>query len=247
MLITVKEIVNAWSIQPTGVIHVGAHAAEESNEYQQYNWKPVTWIEANPLLIDHLSEIVPKEDVVICAALWDEDGIKIDFNIATNGESSSLLVPAQHLNEYPEIHFTNKLNLQTKRLDSLMKDVPNFLNLDVQGAELRVLRGMGKLINSLDYIYTEVNDVELYVDCAKLSELDIFLGLHGFSRICLRRSGKSGWGDALYARNELHLRHSLKISAKTLINYIKYRGYISIVLLLKLKNFLGKNESNNHQ
>ena len=38
---------------------------------------------ANPLLIDHLSEIVPKEDVVICAALWDEDGVKIDFNLGS--------------------------------------------------------------------------------------------------------------------------------------------------------------------
>lgn len=227
MLITVKEIVNAWSIQPTGVIHVGAHAAEESNDYQQYNWKPVTWIEANPLLIDHLSEIVPKEDVVICAALWDEDGVKIDFNIATNGESSSLLVPAQHLNEYPEIHFTNKLNLQTKRLDSLMKDVPNFLNLDVQGAELRVLRGMGKLINSLDYIYTEVNDVELYVDCAKLNEIDEFLVSNGFHRICLRRSGDAGWGDALYARSDIGLQKSLKVTLWTFIGFSKFRVYIA--------------------
>jgi FkbM family methyltransferase len=225
MLITVKEIVKAWSIQPSGVIHVGAHAAEESNEYQKYNWKPVTWIEANPLLIDRLREIVPREDVVICAALWDEDGATIDFNIATNGESSSLLAPAQHLHEYPEIHFASKLNLQTKRLDSLMMDVPNFLNLDVQGAELRVLRGMGKLINSLDYIYTEVNDIELYVDCAKLNEIDEFLVSNDFHRICLRRSGDAGWGDALYARSDIGLKKSLKVTLRTFIGFSKFRVY----------------------
>ena len=225
MLIKVKEIVDAWSIRPTGVIHIGAHAAEESNDYQQHSWGPVTWIEANPSLINHLKEIVPSEDTVICAALWDQDEISIDFNIATNGESSSLLLPARHLKEYPEIHFNSQLTVRTKRLDSVLNRIPNFLNLDVQGAELKVLHGMGTLIDSLDYIYLEVNDVELYVGCAKLNEIDLFLNFQGFKRICLRRSGRSGWGDALYVRRNLKLRPSFKISSRTFINYSKYQVY----------------------
>ena len=223
MLIKVDEIVKAWSIYPTGIIHIGAHAAEESNEYQKHNWKPVIWIEANPLLIDQLRVIVPGEDVVICAALWDEDGMSIDFNLASNGESSSLLLPAKHLNEYPDIHFNSKIALQTKRLDSLLTEIPNFLNLDVQGAELKVLRGLGRLIDSLEFIYTEVNDAELYVNCAKLKDIDIFLDLHGFNRVCLRRAGNSGWGDALYVRRHLQIRHSLRITFGTLIAYLKFR------------------------
>lgn len=225
MLIPVNEIVRAWSIQPTGIIHVGAHAAEESKDYQRNRWKPVTWIEANPLLIDRLSQVIPIEDDVICAALWDEDGLSIDFNIASNGESSSLLTPAQHLDEYPEIKFTSKLPLKTIRLDSLMSKVPNFLNLDVQGAEIRVLKGLGKLINSLDYIYTEVNDDELYVDCAKLKDIDMYLEIHGFKRICLRRNGRSGWGDAFYVRKDLHLRKSSRITIRTFYLFLKHRAY----------------------
>ena len=234
MLITVKELVKAWSIQPSGVIHVGAHAGEESSDYQLYNWAPVIWVEANPNLINRLKEEVADEDTVICAALWDENHIPIEFNIATNGESSSLLQPALHLKEYPEIHFDSRITLQTIRLDSLLTEIPNFLNLDVQGAELRVLRGMGELINSLDYIYTEINETELYVDCAKLNALESFLETNGFKRLCLRRYGRSGWGDALFVRKNLAQSPSLRVSTQTFIHYIKIRAYIALTFLRKL-------------
>jgi FkbM family methyltransferase len=234
MLITVKELVKAWSIQPSGVIHVGAHAAEESSDYRTHNWAPVIWVEANPHLIHRLREVVAKEDTVICAALWDENQVPIEFNIATNGESSSLLQPALHLEEYPEIHFESQMTLQTSRLDSLLTEIPNFLNIDVQGAELRVLRGMGKLIDSLDYIYTEVNEAELYVNCAKLNDLEKFLEIAGFKRLCLRRYGRSGWGDAFFVRKKFMLNRSLRISTATFIHYSKIRGYMALSFLRTL-------------
>jgi len=237
MLITVSELVNAWSIQPTGVIHVGAHTAEETKDYQRYNWKPVTWVEANPKLIDRIRESVPKEDVVICAALWNEDGISIDFNLATNGASSSLKKPALHLKEYPAIRFDSYITLKTKRLDSILTKVPNFLNLDVQGSELEVLQGMGKLLDSLDYIFAEVNDIEMYIKCTKLEDLDAYLKSHGFHRICLRRFGRAGWGDALYARKALNLRRSSKITARTLITFFKFRALPAIRSIQKLLRF----------
>ena len=227
MLIKVQELVGAWSIRPTGVIHIGAHAAEESNDYLRHGWSPVIWIEANPMLIYRLKEIIPAEDRVICAALWDEDEVSLDLNVASNGESSSLLQPITHLIEHPSITFESQLALSTKRLDSILTEIPNFLNLDVQGAELHVLRGLGKLVESLDYIYTEINDEELYKDCAKLKDLDSFLESKGFSRICLRRNGRSGWGDAFYVRKEFHFRQSKRIAAKTFYLYVR-NGIFSI-------------------
>lgn len=231
MLIKVQELVDAWSVEPSGVIHIGAHAAEECSDYQQYGWEPVIWIEANPMLIDRLREIVGTEDMVICAALWDEDDLSLDFNLANNGESSSFLQPVTHLIEHPDIKFETQLTLSTKRLDSILTDIPNFLNLDVQGAELHVLRGLGKLIESLDYIYTEINDDELYKDCAKLSDLDCFLESKGFSRVCLRRNGRSGWGDAFYVRKVLHLHFSPRIAIKTFYLFLRnciYGVYVDI-------------------
>jgi FkbM family methyltransferase len=226
MLISLDEIVAAWAIRPSGVVHIGAHAAEESNDYERHGWGPVTWIEANPKLIERLRIIVPEVDSVICAALWDEDEKLIKFSIATNGESSSLLEPAAHLVEHPDIKFETHIQLSTKRLDSILNEIPNFLNLDVQGAELHVLRGLGRLIESLDYVYTEVNEKELYRNCALLEDLDEFMNFNGFSRVCLRRNGRSGWGDALYVRSDLRLRHSLRVSLKTFSKYLKFRAYL---------------------
>jgi FkbM family methyltransferase len=237
MLITVKELIDAWSIHPSGVIHVGAHAGEESLQYQQHNWKPVIWIEANPSLIDKLKMSVPKEDVVICAALWDTNDVQMEFNVASNGESSSLLKPEKHLDEYSDIEFTHTIRLHTKRLDSLLTQVPNFLNLDVQGAELRVMHGLGKLIHSLDYIYTEVNEKELYSGCAKIEEIDEYLLINGFKRICLRRAGRSGWGDALYVRNGLNKKPNFKIGTRTLMYFFKNRVYTFLVFFLHLCEF----------
>lgn len=234
MLITVSELVKAWSIQPSGVIHIGAHQAEEKCAYDLHNWTPVIWVEANPLLIDQLKRIVAKEDSVICAALWDEDEKEIDFNIATNGESSSFLLPATHLIEHPDVKFESRLQLFTRRLDSILTEIPNFLNLDVQGAELHVLRGMGSLIQSLDYIYTEINEKELYVNCAKLRDLDNFLQFRGFSRVCLRRNGRSGWGDAFYVRTEFQLHQSLRIARKTFYLFLKNGIYLAVRKLIFL-------------
>ena len=221
MLISVEELVRAWSIKPSGVIHIGAHAAEESREYMRFGWGPVIWVEANPQLIERIRENIPDEDLVLCAALWDESGQLIDLNVASNGHSSSLLRPALHLKEYPEILFNSQIKVHSQRLDSILTQIPNFLNIDVQGAELHILRGMGQLIDSLDYIYTEVNEKELYVGCVKLSDLEKFLKINGFRRVCLRRFGKSGWGDALYVRKTIEAPLSLRITARTFVFYLK--------------------------
>ena len=221
MLISVEELVRAWSIKPSGVIHIGAHAAEESLGYMRFGWGPVIWVEANPQLIERIRESIPDEDLVLCAALWDESGQLIDLNVASNGQSSSLLRPALHLKEYPEILFNSQIKVHSQRLDSILTQIPNFLNIDVQGAELHVLRGLGQLIDSLDYIYTEVNDKELYVGCVKLSDLEKFLKINGFRRVCLRRCGKSGWGDALYVRKTIEAPLSLRITARTFVFYLK--------------------------
>lgn len=232
MLISVGELVDAWSIQPTGVIHIGAHMAEESASYQTHNWGPVTWIEANPNLIDALRFAVPIEDTVICAALWDQNDLTMDFNIASNGESSSLLAPAEHLSDFPAIHFDQIVSLRTKRLDAIISKIPNFINLDVQGAELKVLEGLGELIHQLDFVYTEFNDTELYVDCARLSDLECFLKTHGFRRICLRRSGLDNFGDALYARNELNLNQNMVVNMTTFWRFLKSIIDVSLKTLL---------------
>ena len=219
MLISVDELHNLWNIRPTGVVHVGAHLAEESKEYERFNWVPIIWIEAQPALVEELKKkLDPTINSVIEAAVWNKSDIELELNVASNSQSTSLLHFGSHETSYPDVTFTNSLKVNTKRLDELLDDYicPNFINLDLQGVELQALEGLGNLIEKFDYIFVEVNRVEVYKECTLVGTLDSFLDQSGFSRVTTRWVLGRGWGDALYIRKSVYsagkLRHNLEIS-----------------------------------
>lgn len=219
MLISVDELHNLWNIRPTGVVHVGAHLAEESKEYEKFDWVPIIWIEAQPTLVEELKKkLDPTFNSVIEAAVWNKSDIELELNVASNSQSTSLLDFGSHETSYPDVTFTNSLKVNTKRLDELLQDYvcPNFINLDLQGVELQALEGLGNLIEKFDYIFVEVNKAEVYKDCTLVGTLDSFLDQSGFSRVTTRWVLGRGWGDALYIRKSVYsggkLRHKLEIS-----------------------------------
>jgi len=111
-----------------------------------------------------------------------------------------LLEPAHHLMAHPEVSFSKGALMFTSRLDRVLPPDAqfDFLNIDIQGAELRALRGLGSRIKQLHWIYAEVNVRPLYAGCALLPELDKFLRSQGFVRAALLLASELGWGDALY-------------------------------------------------
>jgi hypothetical protein len=74
----------------------------------------------------------------------------------------------------------------------------DFLNLDLQGVELRALRGMEGRLHNFKWIYTEVNKEKLYKGCALVEDIDNFLIGWNFKRVETQWCGNTGWGDALY-------------------------------------------------
>jgi hypothetical protein len=101
---------------------------------------------------------------------------------------------------------TDSVKLTTTTLDDLCASAdvgePNILVLDVQGAEMLVLRGATRLMSTADCIYAEVNERPLYAGAALLPEFDGFLASHGFDRVATAFT-VHGWGDALYVRRDL--------------------------------------------
>ena len=77
----------------------------------------------------------------------------------------------------------------------------NFLNIDIQGAELKCLKGLGEYLNYIDYLYLEVNTEKVYEDCCLLNELDEFLT--DFERVETKLYEKYGWGDCFLLRKSL--------------------------------------------
>jgi FkbM family methyltransferase len=183
---------------------VGAHIGEEKDLYEEAGWGPIIWVEAQPKLVRILEEkLSASNDQVICATVWDQDGISLNLKISSNSGSSSLLEFGTHKNSYPQITFTDEIEVTTTRLDSILRenDLPDFLNLDIQGVELQALRGLGRLIDKLNYVYVEINFKDVYRGCTKLSDLDEFLNQCQFNRVITRRYLRHGWGEALYVRN----------------------------------------------
>ena len=132
------------------------------------------------------------------------------FNIAKNHyngnyQSSSVLEFGTHATNHPHIVMEGSVNLTSKTLNTIFEerelDYSNydFVNLDLQGYELPVIKGFGDNISKMKYIYTEVNTGEVYMNCTKLSELDEYLGGYGFKRVEIKMT-EAEWGDALYIK-----------------------------------------------
>jgi len=208
MLIGASEILTHLKHgTPQGILHVGAHSAEEIHLYSELGVSRVAWIEANPALISRLisnTALHVGSSVHFFAAL-DEDGVLIDLNIANNGESSSVLQFETHTKEHPHIHFVAKTKVPCWKIDTFLsqkgfsKDLFDFVNIDVQGAELRVLKGMHNQLFYVKYAYLEVNEKFLYKDCALIHEIDEFLLQYGFKRVITKMT-QHGWGDAFYVK-----------------------------------------------
>lgn len=209
MLIDIRRLVQTYDMKIEGIVHVGAHLAEEAKVYADLGVSRVFWIEGNPDLIPKLQKVASKyrHNKVVHALVTDEEGADVEFNIANNGQSSSVLNLKTHLQEHPEVHYVGKRTIMSRTLDSLAAEFnfgySNFLNIDLQGAELMALKGATTLLSDrIEYIYAEVNSKELYEGCVRIDELDSFLAAYQFIRLDTEMTNH-GWGDALYVKTGL--------------------------------------------
>lgn len=211
MIIETSRILKHIDKPVTGVVHVGAHEAQELSFYREsFGDVMILWIEADPQIMPRLREVVAKDrnSLAINATLSSEPGQPIQFHRANMDQSSSILELGTHKQAHPEVSYVSSFQVYTKTLDSLMEsfDEPfaecSFLNMDVQGAEGLVIQGGTEYLKNVDYIYTEVNRDELYIGCIKLPEMDVELESHGFVRVETEVYEGFGWGDALYVRKD---------------------------------------------
>lgn len=206
MLIPFKDIYKQFNLKISGILHVGAHECEELRDYVSHNINPkqIYWVEA----MEHKVLLMKSKNVLnIYQAFVDEvDDKEITFNVSNNGQSSSLLDFGTHAIHYPQVKFTETIQGKTKRLDTLIEEnnIPiqhlNFLNLDIQGVELRALKSMEKHLSHVDYIYTEINTDYVYKDCNLVGEIDEYLKKFGFTRVATKIASNVGWGDAFYIK-----------------------------------------------
>lgn len=127
-------------------------------------------VEADPFLaalIQDSSQMngVPIE--IVCAAASDERGLA-EFVIASRGRASN------HLAEFKGRSQSGgeraRLIVPTVRLDDLLEklEAPDFVKIDVEGAEVAVLQGASKILREIKpIIYLETN-TESHAACEKM-------------------------------------------------------------------------------
>ena len=208
MLIPFDYLCKKYSLRPPGVLHLGANEGQEAPAYAAAGIERVVWVEALPQVFDVLKQkIAPiRGSVALLACLSDVDNQQVDFHVASNdGQSSSFFELGTHAQAHPTVRYVKTIRMATIRVDTLLRQNklevgPGWLlNIDLQGAELLALKGMGDLFWEFDSAYIEVNVKELYIGCPLLKDIDAFFWEKGFSRKEIKMTG-SGWGDAFYLR-----------------------------------------------
>jgi FkbM family methyltransferase len=204
MLISLHELVQKYNINFKGILHVGAYECEELQDYERYIGRDkILWIEALLGKVDFCKSHF--QNLNIENAVVSDKVEKILFKVANNGQSSSILDFGLHSHYHPHVHYVTSFECETKMLKDILPNYNieyNFLNFDIQGAELKALKGMEEYLSNVDYLYTEVNSDQVYKDCAIVTELDDYLKHFGLVRVETKWTDCK-WGDAFYIKSNL--------------------------------------------
>ena len=208
MIIPFQQLIADFQPEITGILHVGAHNCEEKTDYNRFNISDecIYWVDALHEKIESNKRKYGDHLNIYQAVIDEEDDKNIIFYITNNCASSSILEFGSHQTHHPEVKVVSTQEMKTTRLDTLIgrHQIPieriNFLNLDIQGVELKALKSMEKYLQHVRYIYTEVNIEQVYKGCDQLSDIDEYLGRFGFKRVAVNIISQFGWGDAFYIK-----------------------------------------------
>lgn len=146
------------------------------------------------------------------------------LHLTNTGYTSSLYEPNHNLMEKFQnlaelCQVVDRIPVETVRLDDVLNgQQPDFLKMDVQGAELDVLTGAQKALETVSVVQTEVEFLELYKGQPLFADVDAELRKAGlqfhtflgsatrcYKPVNLPKGGAQGvkqllWGEAVYIR-----------------------------------------------
>lgn len=204
MLLDLEKLTEKYSMDVRGVLHIGAHYGLENKVYEKLKYPNRMFFEPSKRAFEILKSNVKGHTLHNVALGPDTGEMELYIETANQGQSSSLLKPLLHLQQYPSITFNSKEIVIVETLDRMVefKQDYNFINMDVQGYELEVLKGARETLPNIDYLMCEVNNAELYEGCCLIEDLDEYLGQFGFSRVETSWEGVT-WGDAFYIKQNI--------------------------------------------
>jgi len=143
-------------------------------------------------------------------ALSDSPGER-QFHVSRANDSSSL----RQITSNQTKHFPGTEEAEIRRVVATTLELwssgrsidrPSLAKIDVQGSEFDVIRGMGSIIEQIDYVYTELSFVELYEGQALAGEIVGYMNKLGFDLVGLFNTKQDGMrsiqADALFSRRD---------------------------------------------
>lgn len=140
-------------------------------------------------------------------ALSDQTG-SAEINVSENvdgseaPDSSSLLAPTGHLEKWPNLVFPSRVTVPTTTLDDwaerTMVSRVDLLWLDLQGMELRVLKGSPRLLSATNLVYMELWREPQYAGSADYKAVVKWMKSQGF-KIAYNRVHRI-FGNAAFVR-----------------------------------------------
>jgi len=192
------------------ILEIGSRDARDAKALLEFYDPDVVYVfEPNPPAINLCRTTIGAEGriTLIPAAVHDQAGA-IDFYpvIESNhgGRRSqnigaSSIYPAS--GRYGEVYIQDKITTTAIRIDDFCKcnnvDNIDLVCMDVQGAEISVLRSFGALLHRTNYIITEACVVNIYEGQCQLHEVNEFLCHRGF-RLAAVDMEYWGFGNFLY-------------------------------------------------
>jgi FkbM family methyltransferase len=213
--------------EPLTIFDIGSCEGEDAIRYARLFAKARVYA-CEPLphnlatLRENLDRFAPGASITVLPIAIAEQNGRAPFHVSSGhpadrprtpdwdygNKSSSLLEPGEHLDVFPWLVFEQIVEVPTERLDHVAARLGikaiDLIHLDVQGAELLVLRGAGRLLEGVRAIWMEVEAIPLYRDQPLKPEVERFMQGHGFA---LRKDTVGAVsGDQLYVRPDRPVR-----------------------------------------
>lgn len=175
------------------VLFIGANDMCEVSDYIN-DYQNGLFIEAIPNVFNQLVQNLNFANInyntnyiPINSLVSYEPDIEYNFNILNNnGASSSIYEPNPTIWKWPNTHQTGVLKLKSTTVELILKEykwenIQYDLILDVQGAELDVLKGFGEHnFNNIRKITTEISTEQFYKNAVLFDDLNKFIINLGF-------------------------------------------------------------------
>ena len=203
-----KSLLKKYLPKNAVMIDCGAHVGSDSIELARiFPQSIIHSFEPVPAIFSQLKQNTQQYSNIKShqLALSNIEGIaKMYVSSGVSDASSSLLMPTGHLHDHPDVFFDDSIDIRTVSLDKWAEEnnIPavDFLWLDMQGFEFKMLEASGKILPTVKAIHTEVSMRETYKNAILYNDFKIWLEAKGFRLVKEAIPPGADMGNALFVR-----------------------------------------------